>query len=1343
LNIVVPELHNTPIKTPGCSAVFQILGKQFENWRPLVGEGASMHSVKIVASVVVLMIALPLYSQTGTSTIRGAITDPNGRLVAGAKVTITNLGTNGNRTTTSTDTGTYAFDLITPAAYRLEVEAKGFRTSVVDHVQGLIGKTTEANVQLQVGAATETVEVKASAQDAIINTQDATLGNNFESLQITQLPLEARNVADLLSLQPGSTREGYVTGARADQSNVTLDGVDINNAQTGNAEVPRTTNTLVIGQLDTDRGNITTGPVLRLNSEAVEEFRVTTANGNANQGRSSGSQVNLITKAGTNSWHGAGFEFYRSTGFTANDWFNNHAGVARQPLIRHTFGGGIGGPIIKNKAFFFYSYESRHDASGRGVTQVVPLASLGQGIINYSYCPDTACASPQTASLDLTQNQQVYNAAGLNPVALKALADAAALYPANDSSQGDGLNTGGFRFNSPTPIRLNSHVAKLDFNLNSRQTAFVRANVIYDHQTLPKWLPAAPSPLVWNHPWGLAAGHTWTIGNHLVNNFRYGYTRQAFSEGGDSTGNDISFRFVFQPNGEAHTLTRVTPVHNFTDDVSWIRGNHNFQFGGNIRTVSNTRVSFANAFDNAVTNPSFYASGGEIVSDLFQQYLVANSLPGGRGNEILDSTSQVQNAATAIIGRLSQFTSNFTFSKNGTLLNSGSPAVRDFATQSYDMYLQDTWKVRPTLTLTLGLRYSLERPVYETQGFEVQPNVPLSTFFAQRQAAAAQGTNFTDPVVINRSGPANGGKPMYPWDKNNFQPRLAFAWSPDGGDGFFGRLLGRTGRSVIRGGFAMTNDYYGQALAVDWDLNNTLGFTSSANINANTYNIVGTGLAPLFTGFNQDVRSLFPPSQIPTDLKFPLSQAPLGQCPAGGCTGAEPAGEAIQTGIDSHLHSPTEYVWNLTFERQLPKGMVVSASYIGRRARDLLARRDVTAFNDVRDPKSGMDWYTAGTMLEKQRAQGVPTDQIASIPFFDNLFPANLVDIMNNDFTVQNVLCGITWNPSWTPTQMFYAMQSRTPSNPEACFGGNDWTDTQGAVDTALYHAGLPTRFMHPQYGALSAWSTIAYSNYNALAFSVRQRLSSLTLDFNYTLSHSLDNASGLQSGAGYATDAFIVNPLRPDSFYGSSSFDVRHNINASGVWQMPFGKGHAIMSSPNKGVQAIFGGWQLSGIFRWNTGLPQFSPYDDARWATNWNVQANVTPTSPIHPCPSRTQTPDPKMFGTCDINKVYQGFRNAYPGETGPRNYLRLPGYVDVDFGLGKSFTMPYNENHQLQLRWDVFNATNTQRFGAVDGSRTGFGVVRDPLRRGATAPDNWSNFIQIQGQPRVMQVGARYSF
>lgn len=1301
-----------------------------------------MRLVRVVALLTIVTSAISVSAQTGTSTIRGVVTDQQGRVVPDATVTLTHIATNSVRTTKTTDSGAFVFDLITPADYRLQVEAKGFKKKVVDSVKALIGRQTESNVQLDIGAATEVVEVQASAQEAVINTQDATLGNNFESIQITQLPLEARNIVDLLSLQPGATREGYVTGARADQSNVTLDGVDINNAQTGNAEVPRSTNSLTIGALDNDRGNITTGPVLRLNSEAVEEFRVTTANGNANEGRSSGSQINLVTKAGTNSFHGAAFEFYRSRGFTANDWFSNHSypQVPRAPLVRNTYGGALGGPIVKNRAFFFYSYEGRHDASGTSVSRIVPLPSLGQGIINYQYCQQAACSSTATASVSLAQNQQIFSQTGLDPAAMAALADAATKYPANDTSQGDQLNTGGFRFNAPTPTRLNSHVGKLDFNISSKQTAFVRANVIYDHQILPQWLPDSPTPGIWSHPWGIAAGHTWTIGNHWVNNFRYGFTRQAFSNIGDSNGNDIAFRSVYQPNGETHSVSRVTPVHNFTDDISWIRGKHNLQFGVNIRKINNNRISYAQAYDFAETNYFYYLNTGKNVSQAIQEYLDANSLP-GKGTDPQHrcdhspqaSCQETDIAGSTLIGRLTEMTSNFLFSKSGSLLPAGSPTVRDFATQGYESYVQDTWKFTPSLTVTLGLRYGLERPVYETQGFEVQPTVPLGQYFAQRIAAGKQGQNFTDLIAVNLSGPANGGKPLYNWDKNNFQPRIAVAWSPKGGDGFFGRLMG-PGQSVLRGGFAMTNDYYGQALAVDWDLANTVGFASNFTNPPNTFDISQADyggnsttprpLGPAFTGFGQDVRSLIGSAGgvVPSGLQFPLI-APGGN------------NEDIESSLDSDLHAPTEYVWNVTFERQLPKGAVFSASYIGRMGRSLLLHRDIAQFTNLRDPQTGLDWYTAGTALEKLRQKGTDIADLPSLlpgpvtQYFNNMFPSGLATVIND---YEGSLC----DPSWSNAQAFYCYPY------EGYFSGNDWTDTQAEMDLALANDGFPTRFMQPQYGSLGAWSTIGNSNYHALTLSWRQRLSSLILDFNYTWSHSLDDASGLQSEGGFGNAAgngsFVPNPIRQRDNYASSDFDVRHSINGDVVWQMPFGKGRSLMSNASRAVDAVLGGWQISGIFRWNTGLPLFyGPIDNGRWATNWDFQSYVTPTTPLHSCPNKPVMGTPKLFGSCGVDQVYQSFRNAYPGETGPRNYFRMPGFVDLDLGLGKSWKL--GEGQQLQLRWDVFNVTNTQHLTGIANN----GVGLDPGLLKLTAPPDFSNFTQIQGQPRVMQVGMRYTF
>jgi hypothetical protein len=1311
-----------------------------------------MRSLRILAflSVIsVLSMASLSWGQTGTSTIRGTVTDPSGSVVSGATVTLTNTQTNTVRNTKTGPEGTYVFDLIIPATYKVTVEATGFKQKVVQNVQALIGKPTTTDIALEVGAVNQVVEVSSSGQAALVNTQDATLGNNFDSLQITQLPLEARNLVDLLSLQPGSTREGYVTGARADQSNVTLDGVDINNAQTGNAEIPRSTNSLVVGALDNDRGDITSGPVLRLNSEAVEEFRVTTANGNANQGRSSGAQINIVTKQGTNAWHGAASEFYRSRGFTANDWFNNHSTptVERPPLTRNTFEAALGGPVVKNKLFFFYDYAGRRDASSQSVSRIVPLPNLGQGIIKYLYCNgpnDTSCTTP--ASLDLTANN-VYPAVGLNPAALAALGDAAAKFPNNDLTNGDQLNTGGFRFNAPTPVRLNAHTLRLDANLNQKQSLFARLQVQDDHQTLPQWLPGSVSPVVWAHNWGLAVGHTWTIGSNWVNNFRYGLTRQAYTNSGDSFADDTEFRFVFQPNGQLHPLTQVVPVHNFTDDLSWVRGKHTIQFGGNIRMVSNKRSDFFASGDFAEMNPSYYNGAGSNVKSLFQGYLTANNLPGGTAGQSVSSTREVRDAATSIIGRYTQLQSFFNFSHDGSLLPHSDPSGRDFASQSYDEYVQDTWKVFPSLTLTLGLRYSLERPVYEKNGLEVQPIDPLGKYLAQRVAAANQGQNLTTLITLDKSGPANGRKPMYNWDKNNFQPRIAAAWSPD------------NGKTSVRGGFAMTNDYFGQALAVDFDLNSSIGFVENFLNHANTYDVTGNPNhppGPQFQQFGDPVRPLIGTAGgvVPTNLMLPGALPSLNGTPTTG----EVIGERIEQSLDSALHSPTQYTWNFTIERQVPKGGVFAASYIGRLGRSLLARRDVAQFNNLRDPATGMDWYTAATALEKLRQQSgadVAINQVPNLPanvlkYFDDMFPAGLAQILQ-DFDY-GAPCNSTqaadsgWDCNWSNAQAFMAYSGSAVD----FYTANDWTDYQADVDNALAFTADPIngdpkamRFMQPQFGSLSTWSSIGNSNYHALTLSFRQRLKTLTLDFNYTFAHSLDDASGLQSEAGYGNfqtnGSFIPNSLRQHDNYGSSDFDVRHSINADFVWQLPIGRGQAFMGNAGKAADALLGGWQLSSIIRWNTGLPTgVSPFDESQWANSWNVQSNTTPTSSVHSCPNKPKNSAPKIFGGCDVTGVYQSMRNAYPGESGPRNYVRYPGYFDLDLGISKSFKMPW-EGHQLALRWDVFNVTNTQSLtGIVD-----FAVVADPKLTQQTPPPDWGNFFQIQGQPRVMQIGARYSF
>jgi hypothetical protein len=1249
-----------------------------------------------LTSFLVLLIFAGAALAQDTSAIRGIVKDPQGNVIAGANITLVNPSTNATRTTTSRDTGAYSFDAVEPGDYRLEVEAKGFKKSVVTDVHALVAKATAIDVQVEIGNVSESVTVVSGSAELLVNREDATLGNNFVNKQITQLPLSARNIITLLTLQPGVTRGGSVTGARSDQSNVTLDGVDINEAQSnsiGAAQDNATTSQLPDNNT-----------VLRLNSEAIEEFRVTTANSNATQGRTSGAQVSIVSKSGSNEWHGSAYEFYRSKGLSANDFFNNRSGVPKPQLIRHAFNGSVEGPIIKDKFFFFYSFDARRQLSQSSVVRTVPLASMGQGLLRYKGCDPgvTPCTAANATVQTRTSAQlaALFPAVGLNPAAIAVLAQAAAKYPANDFTTGDStigtqLNTAGFRFNAPTPVSLSQHWATFTYNISKSQQLSLRTIIQYDKTSLTPQFPDTARPGVWSHPLGLAISHTWTINDHMVNTLHLGYTREAFTTQGDSGGNAVFFRFVFSPLNFTSNLSRQTPVKNIVDDLTWTKGNHTIGFGANIRIVRNTNINYGSAFDVALTNPSFYSGGaGASLSNPINT--VGNGLISG-------STSAVQNAMAALIGRFSQYTANFTFGHDGSLLTPGTPTTRTFATEGYDEYVQDVWKMRSNLTFTLGLRYSLEHPVYETNGFELKSDIPLSDYFAQRLAGAAIGVPFNKPIHFVPSGKANNAGPLYDWDKNNFQPRVAIAWSPRFSGGLLAKVFGRHDESVFRGGFSITNDQYGEQLAVNFDLANATGFVSNFTTSANTYCTTSAACAaPLFTGFGQAVRPL-PGVIVPSKLTFPTN---------------EPADNSrrIETSFDSKLVAPTNYSWNGTYERQLPHGLVVQASYVGRYAKNLIATRDVMALNNLKDPKSGMDWYTAAGMLEKLRAAGTPIAAVQQIPYFANLFPVNMGVLVLGD-------------PTLNQTQTVYALAHD--------FFDNDWTDTQDVIDGSLG----TNFFFNPQYGALSAYSSVARSWYHAGTLSIRERLGkSLTFDFNYTLSHSTDDASGLQTGTGFGA-LFIENPIDQRQSYANSDFDIRHIINANAVWELPFGHGRKFFGNAGKAVNTVLGGWQLSTIYRWNSGAPADTPFDDARWATNWNAQSNAIRIKPIESCPDRGGLLAPKLFG-CNTTGIYQSFRNARPGESGDRNVFRLPGYVALDMGISKEFTMPWSEKHKLQVRFEAFNVTNTQRMGALDISRTGLGITIDPFN-GAIPPTNWSNFTGIQGQPREMQFGFRYTF
>src|SRR5262245_534260 len=1277
-----------------------------------------------------MMIAMLLISATmafgQSSSVSGTVVDPQGNAVAGATITATNVATGAARVTTSSKEGTYQIPQLAPGTYRVRAEGRGFASVVLEDVQVLVSTPITLNITFkQVGAVSETVTVQGG--ESIINTTDATIGNTFENAKVLSLPLLSRNIVGLLSLQPGVTapindtdnprRGGYVNGARSDQSNVMLDGIDVNEQQGGRAFFS----------------------VLRSTPDSLQEFRVTTTNPNADQGRSSGAQVSLITRSGSNNWHGALYESHRNDFTAANDWFNNKSSVERPKLLRNNFGGAIGGPIKKDKAFFFFNYEGFREAKGDSVVREVPLPSLGQGIVRY-FTADGAsnelgsCPAGTPSGVNCLNRQQIsagYLAAngldpGTNSAGLAVLAAAANRYRANDTTVGDGLNTGGFRFNASRPVKQNTFIARLDYKLYENHNLFARANYQNDTEALASQFPDTTVPTIWSQPKGFVIGDAWTISNSLVNNLRYGLTRQAFTQGGDSDANRIIFRFIYEPFRFTRALSRVVPVNNITDDLSWTKGSHGMQFGSNIRLISNQRASFATSYDEAIINPSFYDESGDVLLTGADGPIFGNV---GRGSDDL------RDALASVIGRYSQYSANLNYAKDGSLLPLGTGIKRNFRTQEYDFYGQDTWRVRPNLTLNYGLRWSTSTPVYEANGFQVKPVQSLGDFFERRVAGAKAGTPVNDLIQIDLAGKGNNKSGFYDQDWNNFAPSVAVAWSPNFKNGFLKKIFGEN-KSTFRGGFRKVFDRLGGALAVSFDGQAILGFSSSSEISANTFTVSDAArLGPLFTGLNQNVRTL-PLLTINQSLKFPLQH---------------PADEAqrIESGLHDSIITPHSYAFNFSYGRDNGKGFSVDASYVGRIGRKLLVSRDTMHLNNLVDQKSGVDFYTAMRQLIGLREQNASITSVQKMPYFENLFPG-----LARTFNV------LGQNVPLTATQSAYRRIARACANNQFTPDGDCATRAIGGLDGVDYTfvqlrwddaANCPfpggngfcpgpavsnNMFFHPQYGAFGALTSIGTSDYHAFQTSFRKRFSNdLTFDFNYTLSHSFDIASGLEpDGSTIAGAALILNPLDLKVNRANSDFDVRHLINANYIYNLPFGKGQKLLSNLGSVPNLILGGWQTTGIFRWNTGLPAGEPFDDGRWATNWNVQSSARQIRTLRAQPTRTG--DPNLF--VDPEGAYTSYRNPYPGEIGDRNVLRDPRYFAFDFGLYKRFALPW-EGKSVVFRWEVFNLTNTQHFTDV----IGLGVGIDPYLTPTDTPLDFGKFNSIQGSPRQMQFALRIEF
>jgi hypothetical protein len=1255
-----------------------------------------MRRIFAIALVLVSLCSVTAVAQTSTTSLRGVVTDSSGALVPQASVTLSDQATGTSYHAVSNASGYYIFPVIAPAHYLISVSFTGFAAQTRT-AELLVSQPATINFTLGAQASV-TVDVSAATEN--LNLTDATIGNSVGNATIQALPMDGRNPISLLTLQPGvlylgpentDSRTGAVAGGRSDQGNITLDGLDDN---------------------DQLQGTAFTG-ILRSTLDSTEEFRVTTSNGTAEAGRSSGAQVNLITKSGTNQEHGSAYEYYRPTNTVANSFFNKNTQLVSsepnipQKYLVNTFGGSVGGRILKDKLFYFFNYEGQRIGTDAVVGATVPTAlfmSGGLGYVNTTGGTDTLSPS-QLAALDESCTTNTYNGAPVCPNGPGAnqaiLSYYSKVHTATGAILGDGINSGSYFFVSPTPSTQNTSILKLDYIPNGKNHLFVRGNLQKDLASQAENLPGHPPALLTDdNTKGLAAGYTWIPTSNIVNDLRYGFIRQGYQQSGIGVGEYVLVYGLTQPTAQTRDTILHVPVNNITDTFNWTKGSHTIAIGGNWRYITDETGTNGGSFDGAETN---------------YQYATQSDLPQPTGIASSFYSSEWALAYADLMGVVPEVTGVYNYaitnSTTGTAQHEGVFLNRDYRVNEYEYFLQDTWHARPNLTITYGLRHTILQVPYEIHGQEIAPTINTDAWYKERETAALQSQIYEPELFLAPAGKANHAPGLYPKQKTNIAPHFGIVFAPDP-------------KTSVRASFGMYYDHYGEALAQNFASEGSLGLSAQITNGAGE---LGFENAPRFTASNA-----IPPIPLPVlspTISFPY-EAPVDNF-------------EIAWGLDNRLKTPYAEAFNASIQHEFPGGWVFEQAYVGRLGRHLIQQLDMAEPVDYVDPQGGGDYFSNAAKLSKavdaapfgnviyDRCPATPQQPngcnqkvatVQPIQYFEDLWP----NMKNLDYQGESATQAI-YNNAWAPNRYT-----------------NGETFALVMLDFAPYgfFPGIPaqSRFFSNQFSSLFADDTIGTSSYNALQFTLRHPSThGLTVDVSYTFSKSLDLGSETErtSQEGNTDDAYtnfaIQNTWNPKLNKGVSDFDTPSLVSGDWVYLLPFGHGRHFLAKSNGVVNALLGGWQFAGLARVTSGLPFSlespafpSNYNDPAMSFNvGNVKTHRNFAGGIfHAFDATTAS---------NINNgIYSGqyIRLPYAGEAGDRNVFRGDGYFDIDSSLAKT----WNLGDKLRLKFDaeVYNITNTNRF---DVSLAGLNA--------RTASDELGNYSSTLSEYRRMQFGLRLDF
>ena len=1118
---------------------------------------------------------------TNTGTLVGVVTDQSGAVIQGTNVTLTDAETNSPRSTTSNGDGQYIFVNLPPGNYSITATRSGFSATKIANEVVSVGTQTTANFKLAVGSEQVTINVEATGAD--LQTLNATVGTTVSPVAINSLPSLGRDVSTFVTLQPGVTPDGSVAGTVVDQATFQLDGGNNSSDMDGSMNV-YTASFAGNPTGMTAIGGASAG-VMPMPADSVEEFKSNTTNQTADFNNSSGAQVEVVTKRGTKQWHGTAYEYYLDNNFNANTWNNN---LSRTPIPSYhysRFGAAGGGPVVSKqmlggKTFFFANYEGFRFPNSATYERSVPSAAMRQGILTFKNVTyNLKAMDPRGIGINptLADMWNKYEPAGNDP-------SCATLNP----GYCDTVNEIGFKGNVLLPTKSDFGVARLDHDFGEKwhfmasyrfyklaevgsQQVDIGGFFAGDKIGVPSALAGRPQ-----QPWYLVAELTTNITSNITNDFHYSYLRNDWSWTDNNAPPQLSgLGGVLEPFGESATgvlapynvntqsiRTRFWDGHDhfLREDVTMLKGDHLLQFGGQYQHNFNYHQRTDNG--GGINYTTTYQLGDSVGSG--QVSLAALHAQG------YPTSSTASRAAAAVLGIVTDSQVAYTRAGNNlSLLPPLTPASDKVTIPYYNVYLSDTWHIKPTLTLNYGMGYTLEMPPTEASGKQVvlvdSSDEPLQTldYLAQRKAAALQGAVYNPAVGFALLG--NVGKGLkYPYNPfyGGFSPRVAVAWNPGGSaDSVLGRLFGQ-GSTVIRGGYGRV---YGRLNGVDLVLVPLLGAGLIQPVQcrlALSSGACGPATPNDTTAFRIGVDGNTAP--------LPAASATLPQPLYPGFNNISSAtGETL----DPNFRPNDVDSFDLTIQRQLSRKTLVEVGYIGRLIHHEFQPININAvpYMMMQGGQSFASAYAAietamGCATSAAQCNGNTAPTVTPQPFFETAlkgtgyctgYSSCTMAVANKELS--NLATQAVWS-MWSDLDNggfnFPRSMLNTPI-PNSANGSNGQISSGVSLNTAT-----------------------GYGNYNGGYISFKANdWHGVTLQENFTYSKALGTGAYVQASSEYT----VNDPFNLANMYGVQPFNRKFIFNTFVVWETPWFRGQSGL------VGRVAGGWTVAPIFSSGSGSPLY----------------------------------------------------------------------------------------------------------------------------------------------------------